>query len=211
MTNEQKEKMIQLLPSEFSGDGNFAVFIHDGTGFNPVEYDKDVFFTIYSPYQNIYGLVIKTFDNAIIKLVFYGFGGTPSFNVAMSNIMTINSQSMIVSAQMLAGFKELWNDTLKLAVSPEVKVDRATGIFLELERLAKTNSQGVDYSIAASLCFFYGKHIENDGTILKIANKILQSSIEAAFFFSQFQRTTRGLLSPPQKFLLLPFLRTATE
>jgi hypothetical protein len=211
MTNEQKEKMIQLLPSEISDDGNFAVYIHDGTGFNLVEYDKDVFFTIYSPYQNIYGLVIKTFDNAIIKLVFYGFGGTPSFNVAMSNIMTINSQSMIVSSQMLAGFKELWNDTLKLAVSPEVKVDRATGIFSELERLAKTNSQGVDYSIAASLCFFYGNHIENDGTILKIANKILQSSIEAAFFFSQFQRTTRGLLSPPQRFLLLPFLRTATE
>lgn len=211
MTNEQKEKMIQLLPSEISDGGNFAVYIHDGTGFNLVEYDKDVFFTIYSPYQNIYGLVIKTFDNAIIKLVFYGFGGTPSFNVAMSNIMTINSQSMIVSAQMLAGFKELWNDTLKLAVSPEVKVDRATGIFSELERLAKTNSQGVDYSIAASLCFFYGNHIENDGTILKIANKILQSSIEAAFFFSQFQHTTRGLLSVPQKFLLLPFLRTAME
>ena len=211
MTNEQKEKMLQLLPSVISGDGNFSVYIHDGTGFNPVEYDKDVFFTIYSPYQNIYGLVIKTFDNAIIKLVFYGFGGTPSFNVAMSNIMTINSQSMIVSAQMLAGFKELWNDTLKLSVSADVKVDRATGIFSELERLAKTNSQGVDYSIASSLCFFYGDHIENDGTILKVANKILQSSIEAAFFFSQFQAITRGLLSVPQKFLLLPFLRTAME
>ena len=118
---------------------------------------------------------------------------------------------MIVSAQMLAGFKELWSDTLKLAVSPEVKVDRATGIFSELERLAKTNSQGVDYSIAASLCFFYGNHIENDGTILKIANKILQSSVEAAFFFSQFQAITRGLLSVPQKFLLLPFLRTGKE